>query len=99
VVNDQLVAIPAYYAAQPPKELIVIKYGTHDGFSNLLEPYYPKAPWQHYTWEHYASAWFDYWLKNDESAFQKLTHTSTHPMERSVFPPYIARFTTLVRGT
>lgn len=79
VVNDQLVAIPAYYAAQPPKELIVIKYGTHDGFSNLLEPYYPKAPWQHYTWEHYASAWFDYWLKNDESALQKLTHTLYTP--------------------
>jgi dienelactone hydrolase len=79
VVNDQLVAIPAYYAAQPPKELIVIKGGTHDGFSNLLEPYYPKPPWQHYTWEHYASAWFDYWLKGDGDAVQKLTHTLYTP--------------------
>jgi hypothetical protein len=29
--------------------------------------------------EHYASAWFDYWLKNDESALQKLTHTLYTP--------------------
>jgi len=79
VVNDQLVAIPAYYVAEPPKELIVIKGGIHAGFTNSQESYYPNPPWQHYTWEHYASAWFDYWIKGDGDAVQKLTRTLYTP--------------------
>jgi len=79
IINDQLFAYPYYYACTPPKELIVIKGGTHDGFSNLVDPFYPKPPWQHWTWEYYATAWFDYWLKGDQSALKKLTNTLYTP--------------------
>ncbi len=78
LINDQLNPIPCYRLAKPPKELIVIAGGTHDGFSNLLYGYYPAPPWQREVSMRYMAAWFDYFLKGDTSALGTLTSWDKH---------------------
>jgi len=73
LVNDNFEAYPSYVAAKPPKQIITIAGATHNGFTELLDAFYPKPEWQRAVFEHYAIAWFDYWLKGDETAYGRLT--------------------------
>jgi len=65
-------ALPLYEVANPPKQLIMIKAGTGLGFTTFFGPLYPRAPWQHSTTLQYTTAWFDYFLKRDDSAMETL---------------------------
>jgi dienelactone hydrolase len=70
--------VPAFYAANPPKQLIVIQGGTHDGLTSILDPYWPKPSWENPIEFYYAIAWFDYFLKGDESALEKIITPTEH---------------------
>lgn len=63
-----LIALPSYNYAKPPKEIIVISGGTHNGISKIGSALWPKPSWELDMCEHYSLAWFDYYLKGDESA-------------------------------
>lgn len=67
-----LVAQSSYEIANPPKQLIMIKAATSLGFTTFLNPFYPKPSWQHSMTLHYATAWFDYFLKGDADARKTL---------------------------
>ena len=73
-----LLNVPAFYQAEPPKQLIVIQGGTHNGFTAILDPYYPKPSWQNPISIHYAIAWFDYYLKDDETALERIITPTEH---------------------
>ena len=67
-----LIALPAYYYAEPPKEIIVISGGTHNGMSKIGDAVWPKPYWEIDMCEHYSLAWFDYFLKMDRRAYSYL---------------------------
>ena len=69
IINDNLVAIPGYNAANPPKELVVIKFGTHNGFTNLI---WPMPPWNHNVTLYYLSSWLDCFLREDKESCKTL---------------------------
>lgn len=76
VPNDSLVAGSGYYLANPPKQLIRIKGGTHGGFTDAS--YGPEFNWQKDLSKHYALAWFNYYLKGDVSAYDYITSPHEH---------------------
>ena len=70
-----------YTMTNSPRQLIVIAAGSHGGF-NTVEGEGADSPWnmwllvpewQHPTSAHYAIAWFDYYLKEDPSARDRIT--------------------------
>jgi dienelactone hydrolase len=71
-IPPRLVAQPSYELANPPKQLIMIKAATDLGFTTFLNPFYPKPSWQQSVTLHYATAWFDYFLKSDPNARKTL---------------------------
>jgi hypothetical protein len=72
IVPSIFEALPLYELANPPKQLIVVKSGTHLGFTSFLHSMYPRPSWQHETTLHYTTLWFDYWLKGKDAAREGL---------------------------
>lgn len=48
--------------------------GTHLSFMNKLYPFCLIPKWQKEIIMHYSLAWFNYYLKNDENAYQDITN-------------------------
>jgi dienelactone hydrolase len=77
--------IPSYLLANPPKQLIVVQWGTHD-FTAKPTSEFPKCyfdergkpPWQNKISLHYLLAWFDYFLKGEESAYERIITPTEH---------------------
>ena len=67
-----------YQIASSPKELILIQQGTHMGFSNVFNSNCPCPPWQKEVSFHYLLAWFDYFIKQDSDALQKIITPIPH---------------------
>jgi pimeloyl-ACP methyl ester carboxylesterase len=67
-----------YKKVDPPKELIIIKFGTHFGFSTALNQFNPCPPWQKEVCFRYAQGWFDYFLKDDLEAYEIITTGHEH---------------------
>lgn len=63
----------SYSKLDTPKELIIIKRGTHEGFANGFGEFCRCPKWQKDVSLNYASGWFDYFLKNDLEAYNKIT--------------------------
>lgn len=70
-----------YTITNPPRQIIVIAAGSHGGFNTIEgegaeSPFrtWPLVPeWQHSVSAHYAIAWFDYFLKGDTTARDRIT--------------------------
>jgi dienelactone hydrolase len=65
--------LTGYNKANSPKELIIIKHGTHEGFTSVWGPFCPCPSWQKEMSLHYAIGWLDYFLKNDQEAYEIIT--------------------------
>ena len=61
-----------------PKELIVIQFATHFGFSSALNQFNPCPPWQKEVCFRYALGWFDYFLKDKSDAYKIITTGHDH---------------------
>jgi dienelactone hydrolase len=82
--------VPSYLLLEPPKQLIVIQWGTHSFDCGSDETHFPlgwfleggKPAWQEDISQYYLIAWFDYYLKGEESAKERIItpteHLSTH---------------------
>lgn len=68
------ILLRCYKKSNYPKELIVISMGTHLSFMNKLYPFCLIPKWQKEIIIHYSIAWFNYYLKNDENAYQNITN-------------------------
>jgi hypothetical protein len=68
-----LIVLPAYYYAEPSKALVVIRGGTHNGMSEIGDAVWPRPYWEIDMCGHCSLAWFDYFLKNDTSAYKEIT--------------------------
>ena len=70
-----------YTVTNPPRQIVVIAAGSHGGFNTMEDegaesPFrtWPLVPdWQHSVSAHYAIAWFDYFLKEDAAARDRIT--------------------------
>jgi hypothetical protein len=70
-----------YDITNPPKQVVIIGAGSHGGFNTIEgegadSPFrhWPLVPeWEHPVSSHYAVAWFDYFLKGDASARDRIT--------------------------
>jgi dienelactone hydrolase len=82
-----LFSVPLYRAAQNPKEIISINAGTHWGMSDFIDAFMPEPNWEKSVIEHYSHAWFDYFLKNDTSAYKAITepYTGLSPVMPSLY--------------
>jgi Predicted dienelactone hydrolase len=75
-----------YTVTNPPKQIIVVEGGSHNGFCTRKEEgaetgiyNWPMSPkWQHEISGHYALAWFDYYLKGEKSAKARITTSLKH---------------------
>jgi hypothetical protein len=63
----------SYIRANAPKEMIMIKLGTHFGFTTAFNSLCPCPKWQKDVILHYVIPWFDYFLKNDSSSLSIIT--------------------------
>jgi len=63
----------SYSRANAPKEMIMIKLGTHFGFTTAFNSLCPCPRWQKDVVLHYIVPWFDYHLKNDLSSYPIIT--------------------------
>lgn len=68
----------SYKIASSPKELISIQQGTHMGFSNVYNSNCPCPAWQKEVSFHYMLAWFDYFIKHESNALQKIITPAPH---------------------
>jgi pimeloyl-ACP methyl ester carboxylesterase len=73
-----LVLRSCYRKASTPKELIVIKRGSHWGFTTAFDSHCPCPEWQKDICLLYAIGWFDYFLKNKPDAYNTITTGSQH---------------------
>jgi hypothetical protein len=64
---------PLYYSAHNPKEIITISAGTHWGMSDFIDAFMPEPYWEKDVIAHYSLAWFDYFLKDNKSAYKAIT--------------------------
>jgi len=62
-----------YSKANTPKELIMIKQGTHTGFTTSWGPFCLCPKWQKDICIHYTTGWLDYFLKNKPEAYDIIT--------------------------
>lgn len=75
-----------YTVTNPPKQIIVVEGGSHNGFCTRKEEgaetgiyNWPMSPgWQHEISGYYALAWFDYYLKGEKSARTRITTSLKH---------------------
>jgi len=75
-----------YTVTNPPKQIIVVEGGSHNGFCTRKEEgaetgiyHWPMSPkWQHEISGYYALAWFDYYLKGEKSARRRITTPLKH---------------------
>jgi dienelactone hydrolase len=74
-VLTPLINMPFYMLASPSKQIIVIKGGSHGGLTTS-DSFSPS--WELPIVTNYALAWFDYFLKGDESALEKITTPTEH---------------------
>lgn len=63
----------SYSRAKAPKEMIMIKLGTHFGFTTAFNSLCPCPRWQKDIILHYIVPWFDYYLKNDLGSYSIIT--------------------------
>ncbi len=66
----------SYKRANAPKELIMIKLGTHFGFTTAFNSLCPCPRWQKDVILHYVVPWFNYYLKNDTSSLSIITSST-----------------------
>jgi len=62
-----------YLKANTPKESIMIKQGTHTGFTTSGGPFCRCPEWQKDICLHYTIGWLDYFLKNKPDAYDIIT--------------------------
>ncbi|MEM0493086.1 MAG: alpha/beta fold hydrolase [Candidatus Thermoplasmatota archaeon] len=67
------IVLSCYKKAQTPKQIIIISHGTHIGFTTAFAELNPSPSWQKNISLRYATAWFDYYLKNDQNALTNIT--------------------------
>ena len=72
------ILLSSYSKANTPKELIMIKHGTHTGFSNSWGSFCHCPKWQKEICLRYAVGWFDYFLKQNENAYDVITTGTNH---------------------
>lgn len=72
------IMLRCYSKANTPKELVMIKHGTHIGFTTAFGPLCLCPRWQKDIIVHYAVGWFDYFLKNKSEGYDTITSGVDH---------------------
>ena len=67
-----------YMKAKVPKEFILVRFGTHIGFTTAFEALCPCPDWQKETVVRYVTGWFDYFLKEKPEAYEIITSRTTY---------------------
>jgi len=77
-VNSIPMTLSSYKRASTPKELIMIQLGTHFGFTTTFNKFCPCPAWQKEIIIKYSVGWFNYFLKNQISAYETITTGTEH---------------------
>lgn len=78
IVGLPIILLRCYSKANTPKELIMIKHGTHIGFTSAFGKLCLCPRWQKEICLKYVTGWFDYFLKNKSEAYDNITNGGDH---------------------
>lgn len=81
------ISLYAYKRAQVPKELIILRFGNHLGFTEAFGEYCPCPESQKAMVIRYATGWLDYFLLNKQEAFSIITSKTAY-VSNSAFCRY-----------